>query len=99
MDTKTSISKKHSTPIQKERKLRGWSQQKLAEELNTNLNTVSKWERGINTPSPYFREKLCSLFEKDAEQLGFIEATPQEALKENPQQELDNSTSFPHAPI
>src|SRR5579884_112663 len=99
MDTKTSISKKHSTPIQKERKLRGWLQQKLAEELNTNLNTVSKWERGINTPSPYFREKLCSLFEKDAEQLGFIEATPQEALKENPQQELDNSTSFPHAPI
>src|SRR6266487_7143033 len=34
---------------------------------------VSKWERGKNTPSPFWQKKLCTLFEKNAVELGFIQ--------------------------
>jgi uncharacterized membrane protein len=33
---------------------------------------VSRWERGYATPSPYFREHLCLLFEKSAQDLGLL---------------------------
>src|SRR6266516_3953582 len=57
------------------RELQGWSQQKVAEELNTDMKMVSKWERGIATPSPHYREKLCKLFGKNALELGLIKKT------------------------
>jgi hypothetical protein len=34
---------------------------------------VGRWERGESTPNPYYRTKLCVLFGKNAEELGFIE--------------------------
>jgi len=37
---------------------------------------VSRWERGKSMPGPFYREKLCTLFQKDAEELGFIATYP-----------------------
>jgi len=56
------------------RELRGWSQAKVAEQIGTDATTVSRWERGIFSPTPYFRERLCMLFDKNAEELGLLEA-------------------------
>ncbi len=56
------------------RELRGWSQARLAEMLGTDPVSVSRWETGTMVPKPYFREKLCELFQKNARELGFISA-------------------------
>ncbi len=53
--------------------MRGWSQAKVAEAVGTDPVTVSRWERGLSFPYPYFREKLCLLFEKNAEELGLVQ--------------------------
>ncbi len=65
---------KPNRQLRRERELRGWSQRKVADEIGTNIDTVSKWERGINIPDPHFREKLCALFGRNALEFGFIEA-------------------------
>ena len=57
-------------PLVEARQQRGWSQQDVGERIGTTQNTVSRWERGIITPTPYFREKLSALFGKSAEELG-----------------------------
>ncbi len=46
-----------------------WSQQDVADRIGTTHVNVSRWERGITRPSPYFRRKLCSLFGKSEQQL------------------------------
>lgn len=58
--------------LKRERELRGWSQEKLADEIDTTQKVVSRWERGESIPLPYYREKLCTLFGKNAEELGLI---------------------------
>jgi tetratricopeptide (TPR) repeat protein len=40
---------------------------------------VGKWERGEKKPSPFYREKLCRLYETSADQLGLLEAGVREA--------------------
>jgi tetratricopeptide (TPR) repeat protein/transcriptional regulator with XRE-family HTH domain len=50
----------------------GWSQQKLAGRLGVTTNSVSRWERGISSPSLYFRRQLCDLLGKSAEELGLL---------------------------
>lgn len=67
---------KSKTHLRRERELRGWSQAKVAQEIGTTPNTVSLWERGKNSPSPYFREQLCLLFGKNAAELGLLEDAP-----------------------
>ena len=52
------------------RKHRQWSQQDLADLIGTTQNNISRWERGITTPGPYFRGKLCTLFGKTPQELG-----------------------------
>lgn len=59
--------------LKQARELRGWSQAKVAEEIGTDATTVSRWERGIFSPTPYFRERLCKLFSKNAAELGLLE--------------------------
>src|SRR5947199_7430470 len=54
------------------RYLKGWTQSDLAAALDTDFETVSRWERGIALPSPFYREKLCDLFGKTAEELGLL---------------------------
>jgi tetratricopeptide (TPR) repeat protein/transcriptional regulator with XRE-family HTH domain len=48
---------------------RQWSQQDVADRIGTTHVNVSRWERGITRPSPYFRRKLCSLFGKSEQDL------------------------------
>ena len=54
------------------RSLKGWSQAKLAEEAGTSFEMVSRWERGITIPTPYFRAQLCATLGMTAEELGLV---------------------------
>ncbi|MGH2493426.1 MAG: tetratricopeptide repeat protein [Ktedonobacteraceae bacterium] len=51
------------------RKQRKLSQKQLAERIGTNYVNVSRWERGITRPGPYFQRKLVQLFGKTEEEL------------------------------
>jgi transcriptional regulator with XRE-family HTH domain len=72
--------------LRRERIQRGWSQQKLADQLGIAVVTVNRWERGKQQPTGYYRLKLVALFEKSAEELGLVgelaEATSPVASKE-----------------
>src|SRR5205814_5948791 len=48
--------------LRRQRKLRGWSQADLAERIESDVKTVSRWELGKTFPSPYHRQKLIELF-------------------------------------
>src|SRR6266700_1219983 len=54
------------------RSLRGWSQAKLAEEVGTSFEMVSRWERGVTIPTLYFRAQLCAALGMTAEELGLV---------------------------
>src|SRR5260221_5395120 len=69
-----------------ERKKRQWTQSDLASELYSlcdeeelaehgtiDGNMVSKWERGLHTPSFFWQRKLREFFGLDAAALGFID--------------------------
>ena len=43
----------------------------MAEKVGTSAVNVSRWERGVTFPTPYFRQRLCVLFDKKADELGF----------------------------
>ncbi len=62
-----------------ERMQRGWSQARVAESIGTDAGNVSRWERGRSSPSPYFRERLCQLYEKTAQELGLWMEEPPES--------------------
>jgi transcriptional regulator with XRE-family HTH domain len=63
--------------LQRERMLHGWTQRDVAGCIGADGYTVNRWERGRAIPSPYFRQKLCELFGKSAEELGFLgKSTP-----------------------
>ena len=55
-----------------ERLRRGWSQKKVAFDIDTSKDLVSRWETGERVPSLYYQEKLCRLFGKTADELGFL---------------------------
>lgn len=54
------------------RNLKGWTQAELAEQVGTSFEIVSRWERGISMPSPYFRKRLCAVLGKTADELGLV---------------------------
>ncbi|HWS82855.1 MAG TPA: NB-ARC domain-containing protein, partial [Ktedonobacteraceae bacterium] len=68
--------------LKAEREKRGWSLAKLAEVLGTTTRTVSRWEQGLAVPYPYYREQLCILYEKTAEELGLLSDTKQSNVVE-----------------
>ena len=62
--------------ISRARGLRGWKQKQLAAAVHVEPMTVSRWERGVNTPD-------LEMLERIAEALGqpltfFVTATPSE---------------------
>ncbi len=65
--------------LQEERHHRAWSQQELADRLGTTHNNVSRWERGLTKPNPYFRQKLREVFALTEAQLG-LQGEEREAL-------------------
>lgn len=75
ISTKKSVATIPNHKLKRERELRGWSQAMVAEKIGAQPALVNRWENGYSFPSPYYREKLCQLFEKDAEALGLIKNT------------------------
>jgi uncharacterized membrane protein/DNA-binding XRE family transcriptional regulator len=59
--------------LKQEREQRGWSQARVAEQIGTDPGTISRWERGFSSPSPFFRERLCQLYGRTAGELGLLE--------------------------
>ena len=55
-----------------ERLRRHWTQLQLADQLGTTPGNVSRWERGITSPGPYFRSRLCEVFGRSTRELGLI---------------------------
>jgi len=55
--------------LQDERIRQQLSQAALAEEIGTTGLNVSRWERGLSKPHPYFRDRLCRFFGKAAWEL------------------------------
>ena len=84
----TSKPTRFSRLLRVERETRGWSRARLAEELGTTPNTISSWERGIMIPSAYFRERLSTVFHKNAAEFGLLseasEIDVQEPAASNP---------------
>src|SRR5215472_6225566 len=68
------MSRRPNELLRQERLLRGWTQQDLAGRIATDGYTVNRWERGRALPSPYFRQRLCALFGKNAQDLGLLGA-------------------------
>ena len=82
------------TQLIEARKYRQWSQQELAGLIGTTQNNISRWERGITTPGPYFRAKLCELFDRLPQDLGLL--NDQEIEKPQPTPGLaGTNTSLP----
>src|SRR5215467_9646563 len=74
----------HATPKQRlkeERELRGWSQKYVAEQIGADHYYLSRWERGTASPSPYYRQKLCALFGRNARELGLLPEEDKESIR------------------
>lgn len=56
-----------------EREQRQWTQEEVAERIELpDAKTLGRWERGITSPSSFYRQKLVTLFGKSARELGFV---------------------------
>ncbi len=77
---------KKSSPLKLAREQLGWSQAKVAEELQVTSRTIARWEQGQATPYPYYREQLCSLFGKNAHELGLLSEV--EEVEDNEKQAI-----------
>jgi transcriptional regulator with XRE-family HTH domain len=62
--------------LRQARSLKGWSQAELAEQVGTSFEIVSRWERGVTAPSPYYRERLCAVLSQSAGELGLLRSRP-----------------------
>ncbi len=58
--------------LKHERERRGWTQSEVAERIGTTQVNISRWEKGITAPGPYYRQKLGVLFGKTLTELGFV---------------------------
>jgi transcriptional regulator with XRE-family HTH domain len=73
-----------------------WSQKEVAAMLGTTRINISRWECGMTTPSPYFRQRLIQLFDKTKEELGLAPSNPlatQDLSFED--EEIDPLTTLP----
>lgn len=80
--------------LAEERYLRGWSQQYMAECIGTTPLNISRWERGLTTPSPHFSYKLCSIFGLSPGELGL-----QSGIADIGTQLKQEGTGMPCAPL
>ena len=51
--------KEFAKKLKWERERHSWSQEQVAEMIGTTTPNVSRRERSITFPGPYFRQKLC----------------------------------------
>ena len=83
---KSKEERKPNPLLREQRLLRGWSLQRVVDALcalsaasderlpGANTPMVSNWETGTKKPSPFYRERLCKLYNMTADQLGFMDA-------------------------
>src|SRR5438874_5076290 len=67
-----AVAKRYQMLLKQAREERGWSQKDVAQKIGTDAKTVSRWERSVAYPSPYFRQKLSELFEKSLRELDLL---------------------------
>ncbi len=65
--------------LQREREQRGWSQAKVAKELDTTVSAIAAWEQGLSVPPPYFQEQLSALFSTDTNMSDVMRRSQKEA--------------------
>jgi peptidoglycan hydrolase-like protein with peptidoglycan-binding domain/DNA-binding XRE family transcriptional regulator len=63
---------KASSPLRRERERRGWTQVYLAQRIEVDPAYISRWERGVVSPTGVHRRRLCEVLERDAEELGLL---------------------------
>ncbi|HZR44680.1 MAG TPA: helix-turn-helix transcriptional regulator [Ktedonobacteraceae bacterium] len=83
---------------------RYWSQQEVANRVGTTPENVSRWERGVTMPGPHYRQKLCDVFGKSAQELGLVpvdkeELTEQSNAEEPTEQSNVESENLPPTPL
>jgi predicted ATPase/transcriptional regulator with XRE-family HTH domain len=77
MDKDQSNRKNHvpNNRLKEERERRGLAHKDVAELIDLpDPHTVGRWERGESFPQPHYRQKLCQLFGKNAEELGLVKS-------------------------
>src|SRR3982074_3696072 len=57
-------------------------------ELCVDAHMIGRWEKGIRTPRPRYRQLLCMLFDRTAGELGFA---PQECERSSPIEDTENT--------
>lgn len=67
---------------------RGWTQKQLADEIGSTFVSISRWETGARTPSPYFRRKLVTTFQRSEEELDLLPLVIEKVLNEEPSTSL-----------
>lgn len=68
--------------LRRARQERGWSQRVVADRIGAPQDTmITRWERGNAIPSPYYIERLCTLFGMTATELGLLPQEPAEEVK------------------
>ena len=72
------MTKHYQMLLKQAREERGWSQKDVAEQIGTDPKTVSRWERRVASPSPYFRQKLGELFKKSLRDLDLLNPSERE---------------------
>lgn len=72
------LSRRGAFHLKHERELRGWTQSYVAERVGTTQINVSRWEKGITAPSPYYRQQLSQLFGKSIQELGLLSESSEE---------------------
>jgi transcriptional regulator with XRE-family HTH domain/Tol biopolymer transport system component len=70
--------------LRHERERRGWSRNYIAEQIEVDMITVGRWERGERMPHPQYRQKLCALFEMSAQELGLFSEPEEPSIIAHP---------------
>ncbi len=85
--------------LRRERELRGWSQEKVANAIDINPKTVGRWERGEMRPSLEYRSMLCNLYKKTPEELGLMQYEDEEPLEKKGKNGVAESLPAPHSSL
>lgn len=76
-----------------------WTQEHLAEEVGVTFVTISRWENGVQRPSPYAVKKLCQVFEASAEELDLFYRPPGRVPKQPGELQEKQETDRPSLPF
>jgi len=70
-----TLPQKKKSKLQSAREHRGWSRKYVAQQIRVSEYTIGQWELGKHMPYPEHIQRLCKLFETNAETLGLVDST------------------------